>query len=257
MSYGTLQPTLLLQALNEGKIPKYLYKYRDAKSNTESIFKSKKIWFSLSTAFNDPFDCHLSEAQHSLDDANKFREHILEGRPDRDFLMSQPVSIERLEAALEGSKQLKLSRLGILCLSRNYNNILMWSHYADYHKGLVIEFDLEKDLDFFVTPIKIKYVEGYEPTNYFINQKEAIDKIISTKSLHWSYEEEIRILKNNHVGACAVSPAAIKRIIFGCKSDPDFKERIKILCGSAGLGHVTFSSMKMSYGKFSLECVDE
>lgn len=257
MSYGTLRKEHLQQAISEGKIPRYLYKYSAANSNTESIFTNKQVWFSIPTKFNDPFDCHLSEAPHSLQEAHKFREHILEDRPDREFLTSQPISIDRLEAALENAKRLKMSQLGILCLSKNYDNILMWSHYADYHKGLVIEFDLEKDLDFFVTPIDIKYVESYEPTNYFVDQQEAINKIISTKSSHWSYENEVRILKNNHIGAYGIFPKAIKRVIFGCRSDPYFKKNIKSLCENIEFEHVKFSSMKMSYAKFSLECVDE
>ncbi|MDE6242295.1 MAG: DUF2971 domain-containing protein [Anaeroplasmataceae bacterium] len=35
------------------------------------------------------------------------------------------------------------SQMPIVCLSEKYNNILMWSHYADNHKGFVIEYDTD------------------------------------------------------------------------------------------------------------------
>jgi hypothetical protein len=33
---------------------------------------------------------------------------------------------------------------GLICLSRIHDDILMWSHYADQHKGFVIGFDFDK-----------------------------------------------------------------------------------------------------------------
>ena len=31
----------------------------------------------------------------------------------------------------------------LVCLSEKYNNILMWAHYADNHRGFVIEYDTD------------------------------------------------------------------------------------------------------------------
>jgi hypothetical protein len=33
------------------------------------------------------------------------------------------------------------SSVGIYCVSTNYDDVLMWSHYADSHKGICLEFD--------------------------------------------------------------------------------------------------------------------
>ena len=34
-----------------------------------------------------------------------------------------------------------INNIGIFSLSKVPDNILMWSHYADSHKGIVLEFD--------------------------------------------------------------------------------------------------------------------
>ena len=36
-------------------------------------------------------------------------------------------------------------RIGILCLSRKHDSILMWSHYTENHKGFVLGFDSNHD----------------------------------------------------------------------------------------------------------------
>jgi hypothetical protein len=254
MTDFTLKKEVLQKALNGGAYPRYLFKYRDDSKYTESIFEDLALWFSAPQSFNDPFDCNLSEvSSHTQEEANKFLEHILEGRPDRDTLLSQGTTVTQAENYLAGSKDSILSKTGILCLSQEFDSILMWSHYTNSHKGLVIELDLTQDLDFFLSPIRVKYEETYVPTNYFMAQKESVTKIISTKSRCWSYEKEVRIMKINQTGKIKINPKAIKRVIFGCKAEPDFVSRIKNLCSRPELQHVVFNQLKPSYAKFALE----
>jgi hypothetical protein len=46
-------------------------------------------------------------------------------------------------------------RVGILCLSKTANSLLMWSHYADQFGGAVVEFD--RGHDFFAGQIEVEY----------------------------------------------------------------------------------------------------
>ena len=52
----------------------------------------------------------------------------------------------------------KFQDYGIISLTTNNNNLLMWSHYADEHKGIVIGFDINENnpSDFFYTPCQTK-----------------------------------------------------------------------------------------------------
>ncbi|MCC4596118.1 DUF2971 domain-containing protein [Xanthomonas campestris pv. phormiicola] len=257
MTDFTQKRELLLAAITAGKYPRHLYKYRNDSIYTDSIFKDLTMWFSAPQSFNDPFDCNLSEiSYHTQDEANQFLKHILEGQTDREILLLIGTTIAEAERSLASSKEAILSKTGILCLSKKFENVLMWSHYTNSHKGLVIELDLVHDLDFFLSPIQVRYTDAYEPTNYFKDQHSAISQIISTKSSCWSYEEEVRIVKNNVTGSVFLNPKAIRRVIFGCRSDADFISRIRGLCSVPELEHVLFSQLKSSYGKFALEISD-
>lgn len=110
---------------------------------------------------------------------------------------------------------------GVLSLTRQPLNALMWSHYADSHKGMVIGFDAEKagfiDIESNVIPAsygEIIYTKT-KPTNVFSipsdldlksigeNSSKFEDKSYEFyksaflyKSVEWAYEEEVRVVKN-------------------------------------------------------------
>lgn len=254
MTDFTLKRELLLKAVKDGQYPRHLYKYRSDSELTEAIFTNLSLWFSAPQSFNDPFDCNLSEvSSHTQEEADQFLHHILEGRPDRDELLSRGTTVAKAENVLAASKDTVLSQTGVLCLSTSFDSLLMWSHYTNSHKGLVIEFDITQDADFFLSPIKVKYTDNYEPTNYFIDQHATITKIISTKASCWSYENEVRIIKNGVTGAVPINPKAIRRIIFGCKSDRAFIAKVRNACSTPQLQHVQFSKLAITYAKFALE----
>ena len=99
-----------------------------------------------------------------------------------------------------------LSEVGIVSLSRDPKNILMWSHYADFHKGFVVEFKIPKKLplsqrgniDSWLFPLPITYSEQRPVYKYGIdNDDESLKKLLLTKSDIWSYEQEERVIKSH------------------------------------------------------------
>ena len=103
----------------------------------------------------------------------------------------------------------------ISCFSRRYDSILMWSHYSNSHKGLCIE--IEEDRPDFQNVIYSKKRAQFDFINIvkrilgadFLGQNVdltdqkynySILKPFFTKSLDWTYEEEVRcvISSNNH-----------------------------------------------------------
>lgn len=246
--------SLVRQAIAQGKFPKSLYKYRGTGENTLAIFESMKLWFPKPSSFNDPFDCNLSEVSgHTPEEAVRFRNHILEGRPNRDYLSSFPVSTAELEAIMTAARARVIDHMGVFCLSRTFDNILMWSHYAEEHKGLVLEFDIEEDYDFFTTPINVVYTVEYEPINHFLDPHDAVTRLISTKSKAWEYEGEVRIMKPHTAGLVSFKPSALKRVIFGCRSDQVFVDKVVALCSKGPLRHVEFGRLSTVSEKFALQ----
>ncbi|MBL0883576.1 MAG: DUF2971 domain-containing protein [Chitinophagaceae bacterium] len=229
--------TLLKMGLESGQIPSILYKYRPLNENTDKIFTESSLWFSSPLDFNDPFDC-----QHELD-TNNTEEEIIEylkaqdGVPQETIIlaaknmMSDPKRWEELNKDII---QKKINETGILCLSKKNDDILMWSHYSDCHRGIVLGFDLSQDLDFFAPVISIKYEKEYPVYNYLRDKNKFADILIRQKSDHWSYEQEYRVVKMNQTGAVKFKKETLKEVIFGCKCKNEEIERIKKSALSSG-----------------------
>lgn len=104
----------------------------------------------------------------------------------------------------------------ICSLSKTYNNMLMWSHYADSHKGCCIELELKSKKGIIEKPVE--YVETIQELRGEDSLKEAID-ILSRKLKCWLYEQEVRLLKEIPRDSRKSKFIKIKivRIYLGCK----------------------------------------
>ena len=49
--------------------------------------------------------------------------------------------VDNLAVVQKRFSRLQSNFAGILCLTSNPDSVVMWSHYADKHRGIVIEFD--------------------------------------------------------------------------------------------------------------------
>ncbi|EOT1738172.1 DUF2971 domain-containing protein [Klebsiella pneumoniae] len=120
---------------------------------------------------------------------------------------------------------------GVLCLSAIKNNFLMWSHYANNHKGVMFEFDstlLKSDVSD-LTPKKVKYqkeypeltydaIKGLNATLFPKQKKDFFETVALTKQDAWSYEAEYRSIisiKDNQ-RLINVPQNCIKSITLGC-----------------------------------------
>lgn len=125
--------------------------------------------------------------------------------------------------------------IGILCLSKNPESILMWSHYADSHSGVLVEFDEEneffnqlnissenKDIDkFHGKALPVNYRRSRPRFEYF---DKSWPDIFFTKSIDWAYEEEHRMLMplskanrvvNEKIYLFEIPEKAFKAVYFG------------------------------------------
>jgi Protein of unknown function (DUF2971). len=85
------------------------------------------------------------------------------------------------------------SRVGILCFSRHWHNPVLWSHYADRHRGICLGFEVADEIiapvvyagrRFHLRPDPLK-VSGAPDA-------ESVKKLMLTKYAHWKYESELR-----------------------------------------------------------------
>jgi len=82
---------------------------------------------------------------------------------------------------------------GVLCFSGLKDNLLMWAHYADSHRGFVVEFDTE-DEDF--RRLGELHEVLYRKDRPLFDVVKGPDMAIYLlKGLEWNYEKEFRIFR--------------------------------------------------------------
>ena len=105
------------------------------------------------------------------------------------------------------------------------DNILMWSHYADNHKGIcLLEFARNNPLICHARPVRYRK-EYPEWTPHAIMDGNTIEPVL-TKARDWCYEREFRIIASDlegptklyHGTFIKLPPSALTAIIIGCEN---------------------------------------
>ena len=108
--------------------------------------------------------------------------------------------------------RIKKDKTRICSLSKDYRHILLWSHYADGHKGCCIEVSMR---DPGATLRDINYVSELQTVDRAVDAEE----LLSYKSKSWEYEQEIRVF-----GRSKYRRVYLHQIIFGMRvSENDFR----------------------------------
>ncbi|WP_300700972.1 DUF2971 domain-containing protein [Bacteroides sp.] len=207
----------IIKGIENGIIPRYVYKYVDIQSAIK-IIQTNSIKFNSTSNFNDPYDGKaFIQYNFSYEDISSFFGFS--------NLPVQEQNIEVSKKAMDISEMQKMAhslyanfdkKTAITCFSEIGDNIKMWSHYANSHKGICLKFDLIKDLNFFSIPVKVEYNDKI--TSYKFSEAENfIYKQYSTKSKEWEYEKEIRIIKSNtSPSLIEFKKEALIDMVFGC-----------------------------------------
>ncbi|WP_461426173.1 DUF2971 domain-containing protein [Gymnodinialimonas sp.] len=82
------------------------------------------------------------------------------------------------------------SQYGVICFCKSWGNPVMWSHYAEYHSGLALGFDID---DRFLNRVKyIKNRRNLPISSDLSANTRVISNALKTKFKHWEYEQEYR-----------------------------------------------------------------
>lgn len=135
------------------------------------------------------------------------------------------------------ARRMMENQFGILCLSKSFNNPLMWGHYASDHKGIMFEFDfstISKNTTLYSSIREVSYQSDYPEMSYetllglnksiFPEQSKEFMRILSfTKHDAWKYEQEYRSLASNNIldeyNLAAIPKECFKSITIGCTAD--------------------------------------
>jgi Protein of unknown function (DUF2971) len=186
------------------------FKYQPCAPYSLENLRARKIWFSPPIEFNDPFDCALQVVKGDWDDVDVdrgllwVRKHVRLDPAD-DQLLDDPTSQpqlremvrELLSRSLDDEIERNLNQRGVACFAEEGDSLLMWSHYANGHRGFCLEFDspgFRPDL----RPVRYcADVPALNPLDFLegTGAKESlVEAMMLSKAQCWEYEREWRIL---------------------------------------------------------------
>ncbi len=254
-------------------VPDVLYKYRDwDDAYHKRLLENRELYFSSIDQFNDPFDGTIPYRYNpeQLTEENiflKYYEMTKREYPDwkDDKIHSHCFHYQQMghfhdEKYLEDFEADTLKQInrdfGIVCLCKERDNFLLWSHYSNSHKGFCIGFD--KKLLFEDTKAgfaHLQYEEDLPTLDLFENVFDAFKKLIGTKSKTWKYEKEYRLSRTYYSRKKIIlRKETIVEIILGCKMEQ--AEKFKILNFVAQeYTHAKVFDMKLSKTKFEIEII--
>ena len=220
--------------------PTKFYRYRqivgESAKYLERTLCHNEIYFPAPITFNDPFDCLATFSYEGTDDelindymriARKHGPLVSEAelRLDAEQMLVDPSRNPRSATASNAIQdqyaRTVRSEIGVLCISEVCDDILMWSHYADFHRGICLEFDGEAM--FMQHANRVTYAKHRPKIDAYRDSNDTkLDKALLTKSDHWSYEREWRLIRyQGGPGVVAFRPENLTGVIFGVQAVPE------------------------------------
>ena len=269
----------------------FFYKYVTAKV-AKIVLSTRTLRWSSPLLFNDPFDV-TQELRLDFDEAKltavlteRYASLIEQGDPTNS--VKQPLAAALLRMVMHATPETRrtiasglrqssdaptsgqiealgllkdtwkdmVPTLRVLCLSELYDVTPMWAHYAEQHKGVVLEFSAVEELDsaFLVarpvvyqdTPPSVADPEawvscmlGQGGTTYW----DLFTEYQYVKTNQWSYEKEWRIAswarpgEKGLFGVYGFHPDELTGIYFGSKCSAEDRSDLLALLAH-GLEHV-------------------
>lgn len=218
----------------DNDVPVKLFKYGSARGFQLESLRERSLYLAPPELFNDPFDCRPVFAWESMnldelmrDMIHVHAEDLSDGttnsyREQQEILRSQlPGDPNDLPAHVEENIARHMNSVGIHCLASEKDNILMWSHYGDNHRGLVIEYDTAQLWKCVMSEGAVLERVRYEkdrPQLILSPGGEWVMHMIFTKSEDWAYENEYRIVhKSGSRTKINLPQSAITGIYLGSK----------------------------------------
>ena len=208
-----------------------IVRYRTINDRLMESIKNNTLYLNDPNKFNDPFDCvsMINEDDFTrvvlgkiFDEAT--RTGINPNTPDAILKFNK--QIETMKSLVATSKE-EIKQVGIACFCETTHNTLMWSHYADSHRGICLVYKKSEIEDFakannnFIFK-KVDYIKSLKSHNHFdfISNKLDIKSLLHLKGDVWEYENEWRLISTTCSERNIKSPQ-LHAVIFGYKTTDD------------------------------------
>ena len=206
-----------------------IFKFRKIDKNTLKSLVNSELYFARPERLNDPFDCRVNIVS-SLKNAISRADRLSRDELERLLEIIDSMNLDQLKNDLEN--------IGVCSFSLEFNNTLMWSHYADNHHGICLTYEFPKsffdkmaneilgivDVDYGLNPLSDWFLQKeleHDSLKDFVG--DLIKKALTVKAKLWEYEKEVRILRKQE-GVHVINKKYLKQICFGLLTpSPDIK----------------------------------
>lgn len=235
---------------------KFLYRYYSNIDYALDVVINKRMYFSLQSEFNDPFDClpkfsliackndgvqYWSELLRlgELYNNPSISEIELEAKIKNTLNGRSHPSIEWLKDYEQEREQgigERLKGIRICCFAKSPRNQMLWAHYASNHCGVVFQFRTKYMADGETGKRKMFPVTYYKKPislpEYIKFFKRGIDDPLEyarfqycSKSQEWSCENEVRLFSRQKY--VHFPEQMLSGVIFGIKTPDSIIEKFK------------------------------
>ena len=233
---------------------KIFYKYKKIYEHTYDLLLKNEFYYSFPHEMNDPFDCYIySEYKGEKKDYINFLKWYPGSEEEKvrayKFFESCNFDPEEIYRKIILPVRNNESKIALInCFSAVNDSIIMWSHYAEFHKGICLGFNAvyegnllyfevedivtksEQDLNKYAPLYKVNYSDSFpEPFNGLKDDDKEIFKFLITKFGDWNYEKEYRsILWYDNVNKKIIKfrKDILKEVIFGMRTPEAEKNKI-------------------------------
>lgn len=245
-----------------------LFKYFSTEKDKLERFTNGQVYLTPPKYLNDPWEFRL-RIEPPTDEYLRKQAPWLDPDGMAEF-RKRTGSGDWLEEGAAEQRE-RLSRItGLVCLTENPLDRLMWAHYADSHKGFVAEFGPSDDeartpvgLQCWGSAFGCAAKVAYRPQQPLqklddSNMDEVLldsnmEEVLLTKHLCWKYEDEWRVIrplrtgdphptKNGFVLAC-FKPTQLLRMILGLQASSEVKFQLRQMLNNREFDHVRKEEM--------------
>lgn len=216
MSRTTKRHALHAAATAQGAAqrPEFVYKYSPISQYFLDGLQRSSFWFTHREKLNDPFDCKIEVSDVLF---------VREGYPREHFGLLRAAASEAFI-------------WGVCCFTLDPTSHLMWSHYADGHKGVCLEFRTRRSQ---LLCNRLRPVTYSDERRVIQTMDEFTQKAFFCKTTHWAYEKEWRLLGGGDA-YLHYPRVALSAVIFGAKASSESVKNVVSVCRKANYRRTRF-----------------
>jgi hypothetical protein len=236
------------------------FKFRAINERLLDSLRNNYVYFASPDQLNDPFDCQVS-----VSDALNAASGASFG--EKAEILSQIAAFQPVFDQIQND----ITNFGVFSLAKSMVSSVMWSQYADEHRGVCLTYSFPEEFTVGV-PNKIigraPVAYGNEPvTEWLIDNVDTFDendpsefaialmkKLLTVKADDWKHEEEYRLIRTEP-GPLDISTDYLTQVCFGLQTSDEDRELVETALSAAKSNAVRLNMTRsdLNFGLVAIE----